>query len=391
MLDTVLREKPGRLFLPCTGDAEHGDGGRGVLPCVKATFDDPPGDDIGAGVVYHIHDDGDAFDAGRGEEESGELRDLADARVAADLAVVGGFAAVRADGIEGCQAGATTTNQQAKGAIEFDDAARDTAVIRAVDAFGGLFEEGGLAEVAGGRIEPEVPEEGLLSEESVVVEFHVAIECEPASIGGFHERVDFGEEEVVFHEGAVETADDDGEVDEILAGNAEFAEGILDEEVLGWEKGGEVMPHDRARGRFFDIDTAGGRDDDDGEAGCVIEGDADVELALEGHAFFGQDAERARAGEVGGGNRAGDERCFGGSIGEADGAGFHPAARERLGLQDNGATEPACGELRLAWLIEEQAAGHLDFVMAEDVLGFVFEEVHARSQTAGADVVSPRV
>ena len=56
-----------------------------------------------------------------------------DARVAADLAVVGRLAAVLADGVEERQRAAAGADHQAEVAVELDDVAGDAAVVDGVD------------------------------------------------------------------------------------------------------------------------------------------------------------------------------------------------------------------------------------------------------------------
>src|SRR5439155_22245311 len=72
-------------------------------------------------------------DARLGEDELGHLARLLDARVAADLAVVRGPAAVLADGVEECERAAARTDHEPQVAVELAHVAGHAAVVRGVD------------------------------------------------------------------------------------------------------------------------------------------------------------------------------------------------------------------------------------------------------------------
>ena len=97
VLDAVLLEDLEAFFFPRAGDAEDGDLlGRVVARLSIDALDDAARDDVDARVADDVHDHADLLDAGLAEDELRQLARLLHARVAADLAVVGGLAAVLA-------------------------------------------------------------------------------------------------------------------------------------------------------------------------------------------------------------------------------------------------------------------------------------------------------
>ena len=74
---------------------------------------------------------------------------LRDRRVAADLAVVGGLAAVRADGVEERQRAAAGADDQAEVAVELGDVAGHAAVVLASTSSPASSNGVGLARLAG--------------------------------------------------------------------------------------------------------------------------------------------------------------------------------------------------------------------------------------------------
>src|SRR5215467_8027763 len=118
VLDAVLAEDLEAVVLPRPRDAEDGDRVGGVAPRLDAALDHPARHDVDPGVGDDVHHDGDLLHPGLGEDELGQLARLLDARVAADLAVVGGPPAVLADGVEEGERAAAGADDEPQVAVE---------------------------------------------------------------------------------------------------------------------------------------------------------------------------------------------------------------------------------------------------------------------------------
>src|SRR6476469_11032700 len=94
VLDPVALEDLEALVLPGAGDAEDRDRLARVLAELEAGLDHAAGDDVDPvfGDDYHHH--GDLLDAVLFEHLLGEAAGLGDRRIAADLGVIGGLAAL---------------------------------------------------------------------------------------------------------------------------------------------------------------------------------------------------------------------------------------------------------------------------------------------------------
>src|SRR3954463_2340325 len=121
------------LLLPSTRDAEDRDLLRRVHAELEAGLDDAAGDDVDARVGHDRHHHGDLVHARLAEHELGQAAGLLDRWVAADLAVVGGLAAVLANGVEERQRAAAGADDQAEVAVELGDVAGDATVAGRVD------------------------------------------------------------------------------------------------------------------------------------------------------------------------------------------------------------------------------------------------------------------
>ena len=128
VLDAVLLEDLEALFLPRAGDAEDRDLLGRVVAQLEAGLDHAAGDDVDPGVGDDRHHHGDLVDARLGEHELGQAARLLDRRVAADLAVVGGLAAVLAHGVEERERAAAGADDEPEVAVELGDVAGDAAV-----------------------------------------------------------------------------------------------------------------------------------------------------------------------------------------------------------------------------------------------------------------------
>jgi hypothetical protein len=123
--------------------------------------------------------------------------------VAADLAVVGGLAAVGADGVEERQRAAAGADDQAEVAVELGHVARHAAVVHAVDRLAGELERGRLARLA--RLvlaDAELVEQDGLARARLVLHVHVRVERHERAVLELAERVDLGQRHVALHEQA---------------------------------------------------------------------------------------------------------------------------------------------------------------------------------------------
>src|SRR3990170_5608845 len=193
VLHAVLSQDLEPFPLPGAGDAEDGD----LLRRVVAGFDDAlhyaAGDDVHTGVGDDVHDDGDLLDAGLAEDELGERCGLGRAGVAADLAIVGGPAAVLADGVEDGERAAAGADDQPQVPFELDDAAGDAAVVLGVDLRAPDLELGGRARLAGLlAADAELLEDGGLAVAGLLLHVDVAVEGDEGAILKLAEGVYLG-------------------------------------------------------------------------------------------------------------------------------------------------------------------------------------------------------
>ena len=370
-----MAEEGGALRFPRPGHAEDGDRARRFEARLEAALDDAPRDEVGARVVDHVHDDGDALDGGLLQQQAGEGGDLAHAGIAADLAVVGGAAPVRADGVEGGEAGPAPADQERERAIKADDAPGHAAVVGAVDARRLQLEVADLAVGAGGGIDAEFAQRLALAVEGVVVDFGAGVEGDPAAIGGAGERVDLGEQQVAFAEEPPEAGEDGGQLDQLAPGEAEGGDGFLQPEVLGGVEGGEGDAGGRGRFRL-DVDAAGEGGDGGGAARAVVVDDAEVALGLDRQRLLDEQAADGLAGDARGEDGAGRFPGGGGAFGEAHGPGFGASAGAHLPLDGDAGPEFGGGERRLRGGGGEAPARRLKAGAPEERLGLVLEEAH---------------
>src|SRR4051812_19978129 len=149
-LDPVALEDLEALVLPGAGDAEDRDRLAGLLAELEAGLDDAAGDDVDAGVGDDRHHHRDLLDAVLFQHLLGEPAGLGDRRVAADLRIVGGPAALVADRVGKRQRAAAGADHEAEIAGEAVVLALDhAAVISGVDRADVLLEVGGLVRLAG--------------------------------------------------------------------------------------------------------------------------------------------------------------------------------------------------------------------------------------------------
>ena len=169
---------------------------------------------------------------GLAEDELGELARLVHARVAADLAVVGGLAALLADRVEEREGAAARTDDEAQIAVELDDVAGDAAVIGGVHGLAPAISNsvGGtrLARlfVAGCRAPRGAP---CARPAGLGLHVDVTVEHDEAPVLETRQRVDLGEREVVLGGRASASFEHDRRelVEVARAGDTGRADGLL--------------------------------------------------------------------------------------------------------------------------------------------------------------------
>ena len=117
------------------------------------------------------------------QHELRQAAGLRDRRVAADLAVVGGLAAVRADRVEERQRAAAGADDEADVAVELGDVAGDAAVVDAVDRLAGELERRRLARLARLVVaDAEVLQQRLVAPARLVLHVHVRVERDERAV-----------------------------------------------------------------------------------------------------------------------------------------------------------------------------------------------------------------
>src|SRR5262245_35178381 len=228
VLDAVLAQDLEAVVLPRAGDAEDGDRVGGLASRLHAALDHSAGDDVDARVGNHVHHDRNLLDARLGQDELGQLARLLDARVAADLAVVGGAAAVLADRVEERERAAAGADHEAQVAVELLHVAGDAAMVGRIDLGAADLERGGRAGLARLLLaDAEVGEQPGVLVAGVALEVDVAVEDEDAAVLGLPDRVDLGEGQVVAQEDLDQAGQDGDELAEIVAADARTANRFL--------------------------------------------------------------------------------------------------------------------------------------------------------------------
>src|SRR5262249_13186618 len=143
---------------------------------------------------------------------------LLDARVAPDLAVVGGTSAVLPDRVEERQRPAARADHEPEVAVELAHVARDAAMVRRIDLRALDLERGRRARFARLLLaDAEVGDELRVLVARVALEIDVAVEHEETAVLQLPERIDLGEREIVAEEDLDERCDDRREAVEIVA------------------------------------------------------------------------------------------------------------------------------------------------------------------------------
>ena len=155
----------------------------GSIAELEAGLDHAAGDDVDAGVGDDRHHHRDLVDAGLLQHELGQPARLGDRGVAADLAVVGGIAAVGADRVEQRQRAAAGADHQPEVAVELGHVARDAAVVLGVDLLAGELERRRLARLARLLVaDAELVQQLLLARPRLVLHVHVGVERDERAV-----------------------------------------------------------------------------------------------------------------------------------------------------------------------------------------------------------------
>ena len=220
------------LLLPGAGDAEDGDLLGRVVAQLDARLDHAARDDVDARVGDDRHHHRDLLDARLLEHELGQPARLRDRRVAADLAVVGRPAAVRAHGVEQRQRAAAGADHEPEVAVELRHVAGDAAVILRVDRLAGQLERGRLARLARLLVaDAELAQQRLLARARLVLHVHVRVDGDEAAVLELGERVDLRQHHVVLAEQPREPREDRRQARQRPAGHADRGDHLLGLEV----------------------------------------------------------------------------------------------------------------------------------------------------------------
>ncbi len=337
-LHAVLLEDLEALFLPRAGDAEDRDLLRRVVAELDAGLDHAAGDDVDPGVGDDRHHHRDLVHARLLEHELGQPARLRDRRVAADLAVVGGLAAVGADGVEQRQRAAAGADHEPEVAVELGDVAGHAAVVLLVDGLAGELELGRLAGLARLLVaDAELRQQRLLARPRLVLHVHVGVDGDERAVRELRQRVDLGQRHVVLGEQPRQPGQDRRQPRQRAAGDADGGDHLLGLVVAERPQGREVGAADVVGvglGDLLDVDPAHVAEDQDRPLAGAVPGDAGVVLLRDVDARVDEHP----AGHVPVDLQLEDVRRmtlrFLGRVGELDAARLHPPAGQHLRLDD---------------------------------------------------------
>src|SRR5919202_1711594 len=318
--DPVGLEDLEALPLPRPGDAEDGDLLGRVVAELDAGLDHAAGDDVDPRVGDDRHHHRDLVHARLLEDELGQPARLGHRRVAADLAVVRGPAAVGADRVEQCQRAAARADHEAEVAVELGDVARDAAVVLGVDGLAGQLELGRLARLARLLLaHAELVEHGLLPRASLVLHVHVGVHGDERAVAELGQGVDLGQRHVVAGEQLRQPREDRREAGQRPARDARGGDDLLGLVAREVPEAGEVAAADlvgMGLGHLLDVDAAHGGEDHHRLLARAVPRDARVVLLLDLHAGVDEHAARLVAVDLEGQDVLGVLRGLVGRVGE---------------------------------------------------------------------------
>ena len=380
VLDAVLLEDLEAFFLPGAGDPEDRDLLGRVVPELDAGLDHAAGDDVDAGVGDDRHHHGDLVDAGLLQHELGQPAGLAHRRVAADLAVVGGVAAVRADRVEQRQRAAAGADHEPEVAVELGHVAGHAAVVLGVDLLAGELERRRLARLARLLVaDAELVQQRLLARPGLVLHVHVRVERDERAILELPERVDLGQRHVVLQEQPREPREDRRQPVQRRAGDPERRDQLLGLPVRERAQRREMRARDVVGvllGDLLDVDPAHVGEQHHRPLADPVPDDAGVVLVLDRGPRVDQHAARHVAVDLEVQHVLGVARGLVGRVGELHAAGLHPAAGQHLGLDHRRAGDLLGDRSGLLGRLGEAVLGDGDPGLGHDRPGFVFKEAH---------------
>jgi hypothetical protein len=203
------------------------------------------------------------------------------------------------------------------------------------------------------------------------------------------ERVDLRQRHVVLDEQLRELGQDRGEAVELRAGQADRRHDVLRDEVHVGQDRREVPAPDVLGvrlGDLLDVDAAHVGEHERRLLGRAVVDDSGVVLLLDLRHRVDQHAAGHVAVDLELEDLAGVRLGLLGRVGELDSAGLHAAARQDLGLDDDGAADLSRDPLRFLRRGGEAVLGEGDPLARKNAPGLVFVEPHAAGQC-----IDPRV
>ena len=229
VLDAVLVEDLVALVLPGARDPEDRDRLGRVLAELEAGLDDAAGDDVDPGVGDDRHHHGDLLDAVLLQDLLGQAAGLGDRRVAADLGVVGGLAALAANRVGQRQRAAAGADHEADVAGEAVVLALDdAAMVGGVDRLDVALELARLVHLARlAEVDADLGQHLLVAADRLVLHLHVRVEGDEGAVGEPGDRVDLGQRHVVVALQPGEAGEDHRRAGQLRAGHPAAGDGLL--------------------------------------------------------------------------------------------------------------------------------------------------------------------
>ncbi len=390
VLDPVLVEDLEALLLPGAGDAEDRDRLAGVPVELQAGLDHAARDDVHARVRDDRHHHGDLLHAVFLEDLLGQAAGLGDGRVAADLGVVGGPAALLAHGVGERERAAARADHEADVAVEAGVLALDDAtMVGGVDRLDGLLERGRGVALAGAllRADAQRLDQALLARHALVLHLHVRVERDERAVLQLRQRVDLGERHVVVEEQPGQAREHRGGALQGLAGDAGGGDDLLGLEVGEGLERGEVAAADVVGvllGDLLDVDAAHVAEQHQRLLRGSVPDDARVVLLLDLGLRVDEHAARHVPADLQLEDVLGVGLGFRGRVGELDAAGLHAPAGEHLGLDHGRTVDPPRDLGRLRGVGREAVVGDGDAGALDDLARLELEEPHGRT-SCGAE------
>ncbi len=313
----------------------------------------------------------------------GEALCLRDRRVAADLGVVGGLAALRADRVGQGQRAAAGADHEAEVALEAVVLALNhAAVVGGVDRLHVPLELGGLVHLARlGQVDADLLEHLLVAADRLVLHLHVGVEGDEGAVVQARHRVDLGERHVEVALKLGEAGEDHRRAVELGAGHAAAGNGLLGLEVEDGVEVREVPAADVVGvllGDLLDVDPAHVGEEHHRALRAAVPEHGRVVLLRDVRLGIDQDADRHVAADL----ELEDLRCVLGGLvgrgGELHAARLHPPAGQHLRLDHRLAADPLGGRAGLVGRRAEAVVGDRNAGPLDDPARFVLVEAHGR-------------